>query len=82
MASLDVDTVNIHRFIMGNGTTIPEINARVTFDGVDGTWVGVLLFIVAALWIVISVIHVFEVIREFRRPAAPEGNRPLLKGVI
>ena len=79
MASLDVDTVNIHRFIMGNETTIPVITARVTFDGVDGTWVGVLLFIVLALWIVISVIHVLEALRECRRPTDPEGNRPLLK---
>lgn len=82
MASLDVDTVNIHRFIMGNGTTMPEITARVTFNGVDGTWIGVLLLIMIVLWIVIAVIYVFEALRKCQRPTDRERNRPLLKGVV
>tara|TARA_Y100000996_G_C22362363_1_gene577422 strand:+ start:205 stop:477 length:273 start_codon:yes stop_codon:yes gene_type:complete len=58
MTSIDVDTVNIHRFSIGGNYTLPSVH--LTFDGFSHPWVNALLMILLVLIILDFGYHVIQ----------------------
>ena len=84
MTSLDVDTVNIRQFILGNNT---EPSVHLVLDGSAYPWVNALLAALLVLivldcvyQVVISVVHAFNN-RALARPTpkTTTAARPLLR---
>ena len=61
MSSIDVDTVNIREFSIGNFSDVPKI--KITFDGLQDDLFTTLLFLLMILWLLIASLHFYELCR-------------------